>query len=493
MSKPMDDHYKLFINNEWQDGVEGKTFKTCSPANGELLATCVDAGKQDVDRAVQAATKAYETWKHVSRDERFRLLMKLADKLDENAMKLATVESMDAGKVIRECVIEIPHGNDQFRYYAAAMKTDEGTINVVDDHSINMIFREPIGVCGLVVPWNFPYGLAVWKIAPALAAGNTVVIKPSSETSLSMLEFAKVVAEVLPPGVFNVITGRGSTAGNYMLAHDGFRKLSFTGSTDVGFTIAKAAAEKVIPATLELGGKSANIVFSDCNWPKAIEGVAFGILPNQGQLCIGGSRVLVQETIYDRFLADCVDFFNAVKVGDPLDMSSQMGAINNASQLKTILDYVEIGRQEGARVACGGYRVTDNGLDKGYFMRPTILADVDNQWRVAQEEIFGPVACFIKFKDEADAIRIANDSPYGLGGGVWTQDINRAINVARAIETGIMWVNCYYAVPHGMPFGGCKKSGIGRENHHKLSLDSYTQVKAIHVNLNPERMGVYAV
>ncbi len=492
MKNPIDENYKLFINNAWQDGVEGKTFKTYSPANGELLATCVDAGREDVDRAVQAAWAAYNSWKDVSRDERFRLLMKLADKLDENSEKLATVESMDAGMIIRESMQEIPRGNDELRYYAAAMKTDEGGINVPDRDSINLVFRESLGVVGLIVPWNFPYGLAMWKIAPALAAGNTIVLKPSSETSLSMLEFAKVVAEVLPPGVFNVITGRGSTAGNYMLAHDGFRKLGFTGSTDVGFTIAKAAAEKIIPATLELGGKSANIVFPDCNWQKAIEGVAFGILPNQGQLCIGGSRVLVHESIYDRFLADCVDFFNAIKVGNPLDESSQMGAINNASQLKTILDYIALGRQEGARVACGGYRITDNGLGKGYFIKPTILADVDNKWRVAQEEIFGPVTCFIKFKDEADAIRIANDSPFGLGGGVWSQDINRAIRIARAIETGVMWVNCYYAVPQGMPFGGCKKSGIGRENHHRLALDAYTQVRTIHVSLNPDRMGWYA-
>ena len=492
MTKPMDDHYKLFIGGEWLAGKEGKTFNTYSPINGELLATCVDAGKEDVDLAVNAAWEAYKTWKDVSREERFRLLLRLADKLDENSMKLATIESMDSGMVIRETSLMIPGGNDQFRYYAAAMKTDEGSINLVDNNSMNLIFREPIGVVGLVLPWNIPYGLGLWKIAPAIAAGNTVVFKPSSETPLSILEFAKVVAEVLPPGVINVITGRGSTAGNYMLAHDGFRKLSFTGSTDVGYNVAKAAAEKIIPATLELGGKSANIIFPDCNWEKAVEGVAIGILPNQGQLCIGGSRVLVHEQIYDRFLADCVAFFNSVKVGDSLDMSSQMGPVNNASQLKSILSYVEIGKQEGARVACGGCRMTDNGLDRGYFIKPTILADVDNSWRVAREEIFGPVACFIKFKDEADAIRIANDSPYGLGGGVWTQDINRAIQVSRAIETGMMWVNCYYAVPHGMPFGGYKKSGIGRENHHKLSLDSYTQVKTIHVNLNPDRLGWYA-
>lgn len=491
MQKPMDDSYKLYIGGKWVDAEGGKTFKAYCPANGEFLASCADASRNDVDAAVKAAQKAFESWKKTSPAERAAILLKIADLIDENAEKLAMIETLDNGKPIRETTaIDIPLGSDHFRYFASAVRMEEGSVAMIDDNTMSIILREPIGVVGQTIPWNFPFLMACWKIAPALAAGDTVVIKPSSVTSLSILELAKLLDQVLPPGVVNVVTGRGSTTGNYMLEHPGFKKLAFTGSTEVGYEIAAAAAKRLIPATLELGGKSANIYFPDCPWEKAIEGVQMGILFNQGQVCCAGSRVFVHEDIWDKFLAECVDAFNKVKVGLPWEKDTVMGSQVNEGQLNKILDYVEIGKKEGAKVACGGERITENGLDKGAFMRPTILIDVKNDMRVAQEEIFGPVAVFIKFKTEEEVIDMANDSEYGLGGAVWTKDINRALRVARGIETGRMWVNNYNNLPAHAPFGGYKKSGIGRETHHMM-LDHYTQKKNIFISLSEEKVGLY--
>jgi aldehyde dehydrogenase (NAD+) len=491
MKKVWDDSYKLFIDGKWVNGKEGKTFKAYCPANGEFLATCVDAGKEDVDMAVKAAWKAYETWKDVSPQERAAILLKIADLIDENKEKLALVETMDNGKPVRETLnIDVPLASDHFRYFAGAVRTAEGEAVMIDKDHMSIILREPIGVVGQIIPWNFPFLMAAWKIAPALAAGDCVVIKPSSTTSLSILEFAKLLQQVLPPGVVNVVTGRGSTTGNYMLEHEGFSKLAFTGSTEVGYDIAHAAAKKLIPATLELGGKSANIYFPDCPWDKAIEGVAMGILFNQGQVCCAGSRVFVHEDIYDRFLADMVSLFNNVKVGLPWEQDTVMGCQVNEDQLQKILNYVEIGKKEGARLACGGKRLTEKGLDKGCFMMPTILADVTNDMRVAQEEIFGPVVVVIKFKDEDEVIKMANDSEYGLGGAVWTKDINCALRVARGVQTGRMWINNYNNLPAHAPFGGYKKSGIGRETH-KMMLDHYSQKKNIFISLSEAKLGLY--
>ena len=491
MAKIVDEKYQLFIDGKWVDGKEGKTFKSYNPANGELLATCVDAGKEDVDLAVKAAWKAFDSWKNVSPQERARMLLKIADLIDANAEKLAMVETLDNGKPIRETSgIDVPLSSDHFRYFASAIRTQEGEAVMIDKDTLSIILREPIGVVGQIVPWNFPLLMAAWKLAPALAAGNCIVFKPSSATSLSVLELMKLMSEVLPAGVVNIITGRGSVSGNYMLQHEGFRKFAFTGSTEVGYTVADAAAKKIIPATLELGGKSANIYFPDAPWDKAIEGLQMGILFNQGQVCCAGSRVFVHEAIYDKFLDAAVKAFEKVKVGLPWEKDTQMGSQINETQMKKILGYVDIGRQEGARVATGGYRITENGLDKGCFMKPTILADVGNKMRVAQEEIFGPVVCFIKFRDEDEVVRMANDSEYGLGGAVWTKDINRAIRVARAVETGRMWINNYNSLPAHAPFGGYKKSGIGRETH-KVILDHYTQMKNIYISLTENPMGMY--
>ncbi|HKK01306.1 MAG TPA: aldehyde dehydrogenase family protein [Desulfuromonadales bacterium] len=491
MKSQIDKSYKLYIDGKWVDGSEGKTFDAYCPADGELLATCVNASQKDVDAAVSAAWKAFESWKNVSAQQRAAYLLKIADLIDANAEKLAMVETLDNGKPIRETRnIDIPLASDHFRYFAGAVRTQEGQAAMIDNDTMSIILREPIGVVGQIIPWNFPFLMAAWKIAPALAAGNTVVIKPSSTTSLSLLELAKILDQALPPGVVNVVTGKGSTTGNYVLQHPGFTKLAFTGSTDVGYNIADAAAKKLIPATLELGGKSANIYFADCPWEKAIEGTQIGILFNQGQVCCAGSRVFVQESIYDKFVADMAAAFRKVKVGLPWKEDTMMGCQINEVELNKILAYVEVGKQEGAKLVTGGRKITEGELGKGSFMEPTLFADVDNKMRIAQEEIFGPVVCVIKFKDEQDVIKMANDSEYGLGGAVWTRDINRALRVARGVETGRMWVNTYNQLPAHAPFGGYKKSGIGRETH-KMMLEHYSQAKNIFISMTEDKAGLY--
>ena len=320
MERPIDSHYKLLIDGKWVDAKDGATFETYCPADSTLLATCAQASQEDVDMAVRAAWKAFESWKDVSPQERSSILLKIADLIDENAEKLALIETLDNGKPIRETrTIDVPLSSDHFRYFAGAIRADEGRAVMIDKNTLSIILSEPIGVVGQIIPWNFPLLMAAWKLAPALAAGCTVVIKPSCLTPLSLLELGKLINEVLPPGVVNIVTGSGATTGQYMLEHPGFRKLAFTGSTEVGYTVAEAAAKRLIPATLELGGKSANIIFPDCPWDKALEGVQIGILFNQGQVCCAGSRVFVHEDIYDEFLADCVDAFSKVKVGLPWD------------------------------------------------------------------------------------------------------------------------------------------------------------------------------
>lgn len=491
MSVKLDERYDLYIGGKWVPASDGRTFATINPANGEKLADCAEATKEDVDAAVQAAWAAFPAWRDLGTGARAAILDKIADVIDENAELLATVESMDNGKPIRETMaIDVPYSSDHFRYFAGAIRTEEGKASVLDGNMMSLILREPIGVVGQIVPWNFPFLMAAWKLAPALAAGDCIVLKPSSTTPLSALVLAKLIGDLLPAGVLNVVTGGGSRAGQYMLDHPGFRKLAFTGSTEVGLNVAKAAADRLIPATLELGGKSANIYFDDCKWDMAIDGLQLGILFNQGQVCCAGSRVFVQEGIYDKFVAAAVDAFNKVTVGNPLDPNTQMGAQVDQGQLRKILSYVELAKEEGATVACGGEAYTEGACAKGCFMKPTLIVNATNDMRVAQEEIFGPVAVVIKFKTEEEVIAMANDSVYGLGGAVWTRDINRAIRVARGVETGRMWVNTYNQIPVGAPFGGYKQSGIGRETH-KVILEHYTQQKNIMINLNETPSGFY--
>lgn len=491
MKLQLQDNYKLYINGEWREAADGATIKTYNPSNGELLAEIADATNSDVDEAIAAAREAFKTWGKTTPAERAAVLNKIADIIDENAELLATVESMDNGKPIRETAgADIPLASDHFRYFAGVIRAEEGTSTMIDENTLNLILREPIGVVGQIVPWNFPFLMAAWKLAPILAAGDVSVFKPSSTTSLSVLELMKLIGDVVPKGVINIITGKGSKSGEYLQHHKGLDKLAFTGSTEVGREVGISAAQNLIPATLELGGKSANIFFSDADMNIALEGIQLGILFNQGQVCSAGSRIFVQEDFYDEFIEKAVAAFEKVKVGNPLDKDTQMGAIVNEQQLKKILDYVEIGKKEGAKVATGGERYVEGDAANGYFMKPTLLVNVTNDMRVAREEIFGPVGVIIKFKTIEEVIDMANDSDFGLAGGVFTKDINKAIRVARGIRTGRVWVNTYNTFPAGASFGGYKDSGIGRETH-KVILDHYSQMKNIIINLSDKPSGMY--
>lgn len=491
MNVNLKEHYGLYIGGKFVPASDGAEFETTNPATGEHLAYCAEATWEDVDAAVNAAWKAFPAWKKVDPIQRAEILNKIADRIDENAELLATVETLDNGKPIRETMaIDVPLSSDHFRYFASAIRTEQGTATVLDGGYLSMVLREPIGVVGQIVPWNFPFCMAAWKLAPVLASGDCTVIKSSSATPLSLLVFMELISDLVPAGVINVITGKGSKSGQYILEHPDFRKLAFTGSTEVGRNVAVAAAQKLIPATLELGGKSANIFFDDCNFEQAVDGLQLGILFNQGQVCCAGSRAFVQEGIYDKFVDAAVKAFQKVRQGDPLDPNTQIGSQINEAQIKKIASYMEIAKQEGATIACGGKRAAEGALKDGCFFEPTLITNVNNKMRIAQEEIFGPVAVVIKFKTEDEVIAMANDSTYGLGGAVWTQDITRAMKVARSVETGRMWVNTYNQLPAGAPFGGYKNSGIGRETDLSI-LDAYTQKKNIFINLNTAPSGFY--
>lgn len=491
MSILTEKQYKLFIDGKWVDASDGSTLKSTNPANGDFLAEIVDATNEDVDKAVQAARKAFETWSVTTTAQRAEILDKIAARIHENAEFLAKVETMDNGKPIRETKnVDIPLAADHFRYFAGVIRSEEGSANILDGNKLSIVLREPIGVVGQIVPWNFPFLMAAWKLAPVIAAADTTVLKPSSSTSLSILELMKLIEDLIPAGVINVITGKGSRSGDYLVQHEGLDKLAFTGSTEVGRNIGIEAAKRIIPATLELGGKSANIFFDDCDIEQALDGVQLGILFNQGQVCCAGSRIFVQEGIYDEFVEKAIERFKNVKVGDPLDESTQMGAQVNVRQAEKILGYVESGKKEGAKVAVGGTRACKAQFSDGAFVEPTLLVDVTNDMAIAQEEIFGPVGVVIKFKDVDDVVKMANESVYGLGGGVYTKNIDTALDVARRVKTGRIWVNTYNQIPAGAPFGGIKQSGIGRETH-KMILDNYTQAKNIMIDLTGKGSGFY--
>ena len=479
--------YKLFIDGEFVGAEGGASLDVFNPATGEKISKIADASKADVDRAVAAARKAFESFRRTSVYERSALLNKIADVLEQNAEFIATVETIDNGKPIRETrAVDVAWSIEHFRYFAGVILGEEGSANMLKERYLSVVLREPIGVVGQIVPWNFPFLMGAWKLAPLLAAGDTCVFKPSSETSLSILEFIRLIAPLLPKGVINVVTGKGSKAGEFVRTHKGLDKLAFTGSTEVGRGIALAAAQKIIPATLELGGKSANIIFDDCDFDVAIDGVQLGILFNQGQVCCAGSRIFVQEGIYDKFVPALVEKFKRIKVGDPLDPNTQMGCQINKKQADKILEYVKIGVEEGARIAVGGKRHSAGEA----FVEPTLLVDVRNDMRVAQEEIFGPVGVVIKFKDQDELVHMANDSLYGLGGAVFTRDIAKALTVARLLETGRVWVNTYNQIHAGAPLGGYKESGIGRETH-KMILEHYTQTKNIYIDTISKPSGFY--
>ncbi|WP_438940309.1 aldehyde dehydrogenase family protein [Facklamia lactis] len=486
----IDDKYPLYIDGNWTEGTGQDYITAYNPATHEELSQFIDATNEDVDQAVEAARKAFSTWSITSVKERSSILLAIADRIEENAERFAQIESLDNGKPIRETLgADIPLAIDHFRYFAGVIRGEEDQVKLLDNQTMSMILREPIGVVAQIVPWNFPFLMAAWKIAPALAAGNTIVFSPSSSTSLSILELTKILHEIVPKGVFNLVTGRGSKSGDYLQHHKGIDKIAFTGSTEVGRGIGISAAENLIPATLELGGKSANIFFEDCDIEKAIEGVQLGILFNQGQVCSAGSRIFVQESFYDQFMEKIITAFKEVKVGNPIEKETQMGAQINEKQIETIEKYIKIGQEEGAKILIGGERYQEGPLAKGAFFQPTLL-EATNEMQVAQEEIFGPVGTIIKFKDADDVIQMANDNEYGLGGGVWTSDLNTAFKVAREVRTGRVWVNTYTQFEAGAPFGGYKNSGIGRETH-KMILDAYTQTKNIYIDLSGKGAGLY--
>lgn len=486
-----DASYQLFIDNQWVDSESSETIDSFNPATGEFLTRISNATAKDVDRAVQAATRAFSSWRKTSPIERSNALLKIADLLEADAERFAILETLDVGKPIRESrAIDVPLAIDHFRYFAGVIRSHSDEAVMLDEKTLSLVLSEPIGVVGQVIPWNFPLLMAAWKIAPAIAMGNTVVIKPSEMTPVTILELAKILARVLPAGVVNIVTGTGPVTGQPLLDHPMVHKLAFTGSTRVGEAVAAAAAKRLIPATLELGGKSANIVFPDANWDKAVEGAALAILWNQGQVCESGARLFVHESIYDRFLDALVKKFAGVKVGNPISPDTMMGAQVSKTQMERILDYISLATVEGARILIGGKRLAGDAYDAGFFIEPTILVDVRNDMRVAMEEIFGPVLCVIPFKNEDEVIALANASDYGLAGAVWTQDINRALRVARAVETGRMWVNTYHDIPAHAPFGGYKKSGLGRETH-KAMLEAYSQKKNIFVSLQEAPHGLF--
>lgn len=483
--------YKMYINGEWVNSSNNIFVKTYNPFDKSELSEFPDASEADVDLAVRSAKEAFKTWKKTTVKERAKILNQIADIIDKNKDLLATVETLDNGKPIRETkAVDIPLAADHFRYFAGCILAEEGQATVLDEKFLSLILREPIGVVGQIIPWNFPFLMAAWKIAPALASGNTIVIKPSSSTSLSLIVLVELIEKLLPKGVLNLITGKGSTSGEYLKNHPNLDKLAFTGSTAVGRDIALAAAEKLIPATLELGGKSANIILEDANIEKALEGAQLGILFNQGQVCCAGSRIFVQEKIYDEFVSKLVAKFDNIKIGNPLDPETVMGAQIDQRQVDKILEYVSIAKEEGGEILTGGTQYKENDCEKGCFVRPTLITNVANGCRISQEEVFGPVAVIIKFKTDEEVIAMANDSEYGLGGAVFTTNINRALNISRSIETGRVWVNTYNQIPEHAPFGGYKKSGIGRETH-KIILEHYTQIKNILIDMKDDLTGFY--
>ncbi|HDJ6813260.1 TPA: aldehyde dehydrogenase family protein [Staphylococcus aureus] len=485
------ENYGLFINGEFVKGSSDETIEVTNPATGETLSHITRAKDKDVDHAVEVAQEAFESWSLTSKSERAQMLRDIGDKLMAQKDKIAMIETLNNGKPIRETTaIDIPFAARHFHYFASVIETEEGTVNDIDKDTMSIVRHEPIGVVGAVVAWNFPMLLAAWKIAPAIAAGNTIVIQPSSSTPLSLLEVAKIFQEVLPKGVVNILTGKGSESGNAIFNHDGVDKLSFTGSTDVGYQVAEAAAKHLVPATLELGGKSANIILDDANLDLAVKGIQLGILFNQGEVCSAGSRLLVHEKIYDQLVPRLQEAFSNIKVGNPQDEATQMGSQTGKDQLDKIQSYIDAAKESDAQILAGGHRLTENGLDKGFFFEPTLIAVPDNHHKLAQEEIFGPVLTVIKVKDDQEAIDIANDSEYGLAGGVFSQNITRALNIAKAVRTGRIWINTYNQVPEGAPFGGYKKSGIGRETY-KGALSNYQQVKNIYIDTSNALKGLY--
>lgn len=488
--------YDNFIGGEWVAPVKQQYYSNLTPITGEPLCEVASSSAEDIELALDAAHKAKDAWGRTSVQDRANLLNKVADRMEANIELLANAETWDNGKPIRETSgADVPLAIDHFRYFAACVRAQEGGISEIDNETVAYHFHEPLGVVAQIIPWNFPLLMACWKMAPALAAGNCIVLKPAKLTPLSILLLMELVQDILPPGVINVVNGAGGEIGEYLATSKRIAKVAFTGSTEVGQQIAGYAAQNLIPATLELGGKSPNIFFADVMdkedsfFDKALEGFALFAF-NQGEVCTCPSRALVQESIFERFMERAIKRVEAIRTGNPLDADTQMGAQVSAGQLKTILDYIEIGKKEGAEVLTGGARKKFEGsLNEGYYLQPTILLGKNNM-RVFQEEIFGPVLSVTTFKDMEEALEIANDTSYGLGAGVWSRDGNIAYHMGRRLQAGRVWTNCYHAYPAHAAFGGYKQSGIGRETH-KMMLDHYQQTKCLLVSYSDKALGLF--
>ncbi len=482
--------YQMLINGQWAASESGKTFPAYDPSTEEVIAEVPDCNATDVDRAVAAAKEAFENgpWGSSTAQERGRVLFKLADAVRQNTSALAELEARNSGKPIVEAEYDMGDVATCFEYYGGLATKVSGHVNPVPDNALSLSLKEPIGVAGQIIPWNFPLLMAAWKLAPALAAGCTCVLKPAEQTPLTALELAKHFAACgLPDGVVNVITGFGETAGAPLVQHPDVNKIAFTGSASVGKQIVKMAADTVKRVTLELGGKSPNIFFADADFEAAIDGALFGVFINQGEVCSAGSRILVERTIYSKFVEAMAAKARTIKLGPPLERDTKMGPLVSKEQYDRVLSYLEVGKKE-AKLASGGDRPKD--IARGYYVEPTIFYDVDNSARIAREEIFGPVAAVIPFDDEADAVKIANDSPYGLAAAVWTRDIFKAFRAVKKIRAGIVWVNHMQPTYVEAPWGGYKQSGFGRELG-PWGIEEYLETKQVHINLNEQPIGWY--
>ncbi len=487
--------YDNFIGGRWVPPVDGKYFDNVTPITGQVFTTIARSNAKDVELALDAAHAAKDAWGATSPAERSLVLLRIADRLEANLEAIAIAECYENGKPIRETLAaDIPLAIDHFRYFAGALRAQEGSIGIIDDTTVAYHFHEPLGVVGQIIPWNFPILMAAWKVAPALAAGNCVVLKPAEQTPWSILKVVELIADLLPAGVLNVVNGFGVEAGKPLASSPRIGKVAFTGETTTGRLIMQYASENIIPVTLELGGKSPNIFFPDVMaadddfLDKAIEGLVLFAL-NQGEVCTCPSRALIHESIYDEFMERCIARVNAITLGNPLDTDTMVGAQASNDQLEKILSYLDIGRSEGAEVLVGGGQRQVEGCDGGYYVEPTIFKG-HNSMRIFQEEIFGPVLSVTTFATTEEAIAIANDTLYGLGAGLWTRDVNTAYTVGRAIKAGRVWTNCYHLYPAHAAFGGYKGSGIGRETH-LMMLDHYQQTKNLLVSYSPRKLGFF--
>lgn len=484
--------FPLFINGEWSPSQNGEVFKVTSPATGELIANVSKATKEDVDRAVAAARAAFENeaWREMKPKDRAKILNAIAYQIVSHAEELVYLEVMSSGGTVRRVSAnDVLQMADLFQQMAKFVVdypfSEKLPIPPYPGPSHNFVWREPIGVCAAITPWNMPMLIATWKIAPALATGNTLVIKPASYTPLSTLKLAELISEVVPPGVINVVPGSGKEVGEYLASHPDVDKVAFTGSTEVGRRIMSLASTTIKNTTLELGGKAPNILLEDADLDVAIPGSLFGVFLHSGQLCESGTRLFVPDSIHDEVVERLTQLTKTLKLGHPLDQATDFGPVISKQQRDTILSYIESGKNEGATLVCGGNEVVVEGCEKGYFIEPTIFTNVTNDMKIAQEEIFGPVLSVIRYSTEEEAIKLANDTIYGLSAGVWTKNVNKAYAFARKLRAGVVWINDWHMLRNDAPFGGVKQSGIGREMG-KHSLDSYTQLKHVHTSLVPE-------